>query len=253
MTIHLSKLFVLGFLTVYIASCKKDTLKTEEPVSIENNLSSAKIVVLLKNNNIPIIWDSLNNTNAAGNIYSIHTVNFFISDISIKRDDGYLYKTNGVFYLDPSSNSKSVIQIDSIPKGNYTEISYLVGVDSTKNIDFGLGTTIDNLNMAWPTAMGGGYHFIKIEGHYLDTTNTIQGYAIHLGKNKNLVKVKIIHNLSQQNTSHNYSLLFNINDVFSSHYVYDLNVDNNYTMTDSAAMTKIKNNIQNAFTIIQNN
>ena len=53
--------------------------------------------------------------------------------------------------------------------------------------------------MAWPTAMGGGYHFMKVEGHYLDTSNTIQGFAIHLGKNNNLVNVLINQYFYQQN------------------------------------------------------
>lgn len=107
--------------------------------------------------------------------------------------------------------------------------------------------------MAWPTAMGGGYHFIKIEGHYLDTSSTIQGFAIHLGKNNNLVNVAINQVLNQQNSLHNYSLIFNINEVFSNPYLYNLNIDNNYTMSDSVAMFKIKSNMKDAFSIIQNN
>jgi hypothetical protein len=62
-----------------------------------------------------------------------------------------------------------------------------------------LSTTLDNLNMAWPTAMGGGYHFLKMEGHYLDSLNTNQGYAIHIGKNENLMPVKNNQLLQQRN------------------------------------------------------
>lgn len=253
MSIHLFKLSTLAFFTTFIISCKKDTIKTEDPIPVESNLSSAEITVSLKNSSSNVIWDSLNNVNAAGNIYSIQKVNFYISNISLKRDDGYLFKSTDLFYIDPSISTKSLIQIGSIPKGNYTEISFLVGIDSTRNIDFGLSSTIDNLNMAWPTAMGGGYHFMKMEGHYIDATSTVRGYAVHLGKNKNLVSPIIIHNLTQQNSSHNYSLIFNVDEVFANPYTYNLNVDNNYTMADSSAMLKIKTNMQNAFTITQNN
>lgn len=219
----------------------------------ENPYSSAQFYITVKNNNTVITWDSLNNINTAGNIYSVHNINMYISNITLKRDDGTIYISKKIFYIDPSQISKTSFQLDSIPKGNYLEISYLIGIDSLRNIDFGLETTIDNLNMAWPTAMGGGYHFIKIEGHYMDTANTIQGYAIHLGKNENLVKIKTTGPLIQEHELHNYSITFNINEVFQNPYLYNLNLDNNYTMSDSVAMLKIKTNMQDAFTLTQNN
>ncbi len=238
---------------VIFASCKKDTkidLSNDAPSSI---YSSANISVIAKSDNPPVIWDSLNNTNAAGNIYSVQNINFYISEITLKRNDGFIYKSNRVFYIDPRISSKASLQLDSIPKGNYTSLAFLIGVDSLRNVDFGLGTTVDNLNMAWPTAMGGGYHFMKVEGHYLDTSNTIQGFAIHLGKNNNLVNVLINQYFNQLNSSHDYSFMFNINEVFTTPYLYNLNVDNNYTMSDSLAMLKIKSNMKDAFSIIQNN
>lgn len=238
---------------VNIASCKKDTktdLKNNTPSSI---YSSAKISVLTTNGNIEVIWDSLNNTNAAGNIYSVQNINFYISEITLKRNDGFIYKSNRLFYIDPRISNKASLQLDSIPKGDYTSLAFVIGVDSIRNVDFGLGTTIDNLNMAWPTAMGGGYHFIKIEGHYLDSSNAVQGFAIHLGKNNNLVNVLINQSFNQQNSMHDYSFIFNINEVFKTPYLYNLNIDNNYTMSDSLAMLKIKSNMKDAFSIIQNN
>ena len=238
---------------VILASCKKDTkidLNNSTPSSI---YSSANISVITKSDNLAVIWDSLNNTNAAGNIYSVQNINFYISGITLKRNDGFIYKSNRVFYIDPRISIKSSLHLDSIPKGDYISLAFLIGLDSLRNVDFGLGATIDNLNMAWPTAMGGGYHFIKIEGHYLDTSNAVQGFAIHLGKNNNLVNVLINQSFNQQNSMHDYSFIFNINEVFKTPYLYDLNVDNNYTMSDSLAMLKIKSNMKDAFSIIQNN
>jgi hypothetical protein len=47
-------------------------------------------------------------------------------------------------------------------------------------------------------------------------------------------------------------MIFNLNEVFANPNKYDLNIENNYTMSDSIAMLKIKNNIKDAFNIIQN-
>lgn len=250
---HLKQFALIVISIATLGSCKKNTTQTPESDSTSDLYSSAKIALSVNCDNISIIYDSLNYTNSSGNIYSIHNINLYISNISIKRDDGFLYKSKQIFYMDPNINGKNILQIDSIPKGNYNEIRFLVGIDSTRNIDFGMPTTTDNLNMAWPSAMGGGYHFIKIEGHYLDSINVTKGYAIHLGKNENLVPIIINKNLSQLSSLHNYSLQFNINEVFKNPYTYNLNIDKNYTMSDSLAMKKIKLNMQDAFSIIQNN
>lgn len=227
-------------------SCKKDV----NPYSTK--YSKAKFIVSLKCDGALVYIDSLMNINSSGNMYSIHTINFYISNIKLKRDDDSIFSSSQIIYIDPLLSSKNTFYLDSIPVGNYTEISYNIGIDTIHNTDFALSSTLDNLNMAWPTAMGGGYHFLKMEGHYLDSLNMNQGYAIHIGKNENLILVKNYQLLQQRNEAHEYSMIFNINEVFASPYNYNLNIENNYTMSDSVAMLKIKNNIKDAFHIFQN-
>jgi len=238
---------IISFLILIIfLSCKKDTN------SYSTEYSKAKFTVSLKCDGAAVYIDSLINTNSSGNIYSIHNVNFYISNIKMKRDDDSIFSSTKIIYIDPLLSSKNTFYLDSIPVGNYTEISYNIGIDTIHNIDFALTSTLDNLNMAWPTAMGGGYHFLKMEGHYLDSLNTNQGYAIHIGKNENLILVKTNQLLQQRNNTHEYSMIFNINEVFANPYNYNLNIENNYTMSDSIAMLKIKNNIKDAFHVFQN-
>lgn len=229
-----------------LLSCKNDISPDA------SKYSKAKFTVTLKCDGAVVYADSLMNTNSSGNVYSIHNVNFYISNIKLKRDDDSIYFSKQIIYIDPLLSSKNTFYLDSIPVGNYTEISYNIGIDSIHNIDFYLAPSLDNLNMAWPTAMGGGYHFLKMEGHYLDSLNTNQGYAIHLGNKKNLIYIKQNQILHQRNNAHEYSVIFNINEVFSNPYNYNLNIDNNYTMSDPKAMLKIKNNTIDAFNIIQN-
>lgn len=245
----MSKYCKIGLVIIsinFLISCKKDT------ISYPSNYSKAKVTVSLKCDNASVYFDSIMNINASGNIYSVNTVNFYISNIKLKRDDDLIYTSKKIIYIDPALGSKNSFFLDSIPVGNYTEVEYKIGVDATHNVDYGLESTVDNLNMAWPTAMGGGYHFLKMEGHYLDALNVIQGYAIHIGKNENIIEVKQNLLLHQKNNAHEYSLIFNINEVFANPYSYNLNTETNYTMSDSMAMLKIKNNVKDAFVIIQN-
>lgn len=230
---------------LFLFSClKKD---------IPPTYSKAKFTVSLKSGSNQLIWDTINYFNAAGNKYGVETANFYISNISLKSADGTVFNSKKVFYIDPKIIAKSTFSLDSIPPAEYNEMTFLIGLDSDKNKTMSLGATLDNLAMAWPDFMGGGYHFIKLEGHYLDTLNVSKGYAIHLGKNENLVTAKISQNMHQKFWNHDYSLYFNVNEVFANPYIYNLNFEKNYTMSDSVSMLKIKNNMLDVFTLTQNN
>lgn len=215
--------------------------------------SKAKFLVSVKSSEKPLLWDSINYINAAGNKYSISRLNFYISGVRYKKADGTGYISRKVFYLDPATSGFSQFNVDSIPPGNYNEISFYLGPEPSQNKTLALGNALYNINMAWPDNMGGGYHFMKLEGHYLDTMNVKKGYAIHLGRNENLPEVRIKLNVNQKYWEHNYLLTFDVNQVFAGIYTYNLNVDPNYTMSDAHAMNKIKTNLENAFTLKQNN
>jgi hypothetical protein len=103
--------------------------------------------------------------------------------------------------------------------------------------------------MLWPDVMGGGYHFLKLEGKYLDSLKNEKGIAIHIGLNSSLVNhhpinsdIKIVEN----NTS-SVKLAMNLNEWFMNPYTFDFNRDGNYTMGDSTAMNFIKNNGNDVF------
>jgi len=225
-------------------SCKKE--------SIDPTYSKAKFTFQMNSADAKIIWDSLNYTNQAGNKYSVSTANFYISGIVMKSATK-TYSSKKVFYLDPKVASKSYFSLDSIPPSDYTEISMYIGLDKNTNKSNSLTATTDNMNMAWPDMMGGGYHFLKLEGNYKDSLNVTKGYAIHLGKNHNLVTVKITQNMKQKYWDHAYTVKFNVNEVFANPYKYDLNWEKNYTMSDSVAMLRIKNNMSDVFTLVQDN
>lgn len=196
-------------------------------------------------------WDQLIYHNDAGNQYAISTLNCYISEFIFFNKTGTSFLHKGIYYLDLKSADKSTIFIDSIPPGEYIKMSFVLGLEKSNNVTGILPNTIDNLNMAWPDFMGGGYHFLKLEGYYLDSAGIEKGYAIHLGKNENLPMININCSMNQKYWDHEYSLNFNINEVFRNPYLYNLNTDQNYTMSDSSAMLKIKQNIEDVFILNQ--
>jgi hypothetical protein len=102
--------------------------------------------------------------------------------------------------------------------------------------------------MAWPDMMGGGYHFMKLEGSYVDSTGTY-GYAMHVGKNAYLVNCTMSHHFDLNTGLNAKELVMNVNEWFKNPAIYDFNVDGNYSMGVMAAMTKLKNNGTDIFTI----
>lgn len=242
--IYCSKGLSLLVTVLFLFSCaKKETMP---------DYSKAKFTVVMKSGTNHVIWDSMNYMNAAGNKYSVETVNMYISNVTFKAP-GKVFSSKYVFYIDPRNSSKNTFFLDSIPPADYTEMTFLVGLDTDRNKTWALPNTTDNLIMGWPDPMGGGYHFMKLEGHYLDTLNVKKGYAIHLGKNENLVTAKVTAKLHQQLWDHRYTLSFDVNEVFANPYTYNLNFEPSYTMSDSLGMLKIKNNMHDAFTLSQDN
>lgn len=239
----LLSLFFLGIL-LFAVSCKKEK---HPPV-----LTKATFTISLKaHSSLPFEWDSIKFQNSSGNSYGVNALNFYISNITLKKGDGKSFSSKKIYYIDPSMISKSTFLLDSIPPGTYTEMSFLLGLDSTRNKTHALPPTTDNMNMAWPDFMGGGYHFLKFEGHFLDTIGAENGFAIHLGKNVNLPTVSFTCAMNQKYWDHKYDLTFDLNEIFDHPYKYDLNFENNYTMSDSVAMSRIKNNLADAFSINQ--
>lgn len=237
-------LFIISLAALTLSSCNKE--------SYPPTITKMRIGLDLKIGASSIEWGSVKYFNAAGNQYGVNKINLYISNVKLKQSTGKIYSSKKVFYIDPSIFSKSYFMLDSIPPGVYSEMTFVVGVDSISNKTLKLPATNDNINMAWPDMIGGGYHFLKFEGHYIDTIAQEKGFAIHLGKNENLPYVKITASINQKYWDHNYSLNFDLNKIFEVPYTYNFNIDPNYTMMDSIAMGIIKNNITDAFSLIQN-
>lgn len=253
-SVNIRNVVMLFIVVALFYSCTKEKqIQQIQPIQPNSEYSTAEFSLKVNVGTTPLEWDTVKYINAAGNTYGIQTFNLYISNIILKRVDGKFYTSKKVFYLDPRVLTKNKFILDSIPFGIYNEISFYVGIDSAKNVTFGLPATTDNINMAWPDMMGGGYHFLKLEGNYLDVMNVKNGFAVHLGKNSNLPFIKVFQTMNQNNVNHNYTLSFDVNEVFTNPYLYNFNVDNNYTMVDSVAMFKIKTNISDAFKIDQNN
>lgn len=214
----------------------------------EKGIFYARLVIEIKHKveGATLRRDTLAYHNRAGQLYEVSKLEYYISDFWLKNkneDTGKLFSR----YVRDSRSETLSLQLDSLTPGSYDTLKFIIGIPSTRNYEMGLPPTIDNLNMAWPEPMGGGYHFLRLEGRYRENKGPKSAFALHLGKNENLVKISIPGPFNLQQGTQQARLTMNINEWFQTPYTYDLNIDPNYTMSDSAAMKKISKNGEDAW------
>lgn len=238
----MKNIIILCFVVLGIFSCKKD-IAIPDPGSI-------KFAVEYTVDGGSLQFDTIKYLNAAGNKYSINHLEYFVSGFTFNKSDGSSHKSNSVFYANAQRPLTNSIVIDNLPQGSYTSISFFIGLDSNTNKTNFLPNTLDNINMAWPDSMGGGYHFMKMEGYFLDKTGLQKdGYTMHLGKNINLVKIDLNIPLVITKDIQTKTLTMNINEWYKNPSVYDFEVDGNYSMGLPNAMSKLTQNGKDVFTI----
>jgi hypothetical protein len=132
----------------------------------------------------PLVTDSMTYTNEAGNEYFITEVQYFISNLTIHYMGGDTYSVtqdDGIHYIDsdiPESHSWEILE--KVPAGTIDSISFTFGLDEATN-QSGLFTDPPESNMFWPDELGGGYHYMKLNGKWLNTNAMIEPFNFHLG------------------------------------------------------------------------
>jgi hypothetical protein len=221
-------------------SCRKD--KTLQP----SNTGQVQVQIRYNFDGQKAIADTVNYTCAAGYKMSFTRLQYYLSGIRFYKSDGGIISLADVHYVsfkDSATNSFTC----TLPKGDYAAVSFNIGLDSAINKTGFLPSTNENLNMEWPDMMGGGYHFLKLEGYYIDATGRF-GYAVHLGKNKNLVSIPALLKIfTISNNTNSISLDMNIAEWLKNPVVYDFDKDGNFTMNNDAAMAKIATNGTDVF------
>ncbi len=196
----------------------------------------------------PLQPDTLLYTNDAENRYSITKLRYYLSRFTLTRNDGFQWRNDTVIYMDALQNPNPTLSLGEIPSGTYVKLEFYIGVYPERNKTGALPNTVENMNMQWPDAMGGGYHHLKLEGRYLVKPDSTAGYAMHLGTNAALPQALIRTSLNIQGDAFTIPLTMNINEWFRNPYVYDFNTKS-YIMGDTLHMQQIAENGADVFQI----
>ena len=129
-------------------------------------------------------------TNAAGNVLTLHNLEYFISDLTVGNVAMPSAKYGNIHYIRPDSALSTLFLTHEIPVGHYNHIAFTFGLDNTKNKS-NLFPNSPEKDMFWPDKMGGGYHFMKFDGKWKNPDEpTNQGFGLHLGTLKKTIEIE---------------------------------------------------------------
>ncbi|MFC1731119.1 MbnP family protein [candidate division KSB1 bacterium] len=171
---HLIVLFVIIVSSILLSSIAKQ----DEGIPLKDYQITFKF--LHKLGDEPVEFDTIKYVNTFGNKYSVATLKYFISNITLHKADGKSFLFDEDHYVDALDNSTiSYTPIEMVPEGAYSQISFVFGLEADKN-KTGRFVNPPKNRMEWPEGMGGGYHFMKLEGKY-DSGKLIKSFQAHSG------------------------------------------------------------------------
>lgn len=126
------------------------------------------VTVLLDHevNGHPLALNEPQYTNAAGNNYSISRLEYIVTDFRLEKENGASVELKDHHYVNPEDVSTRDFTATGIASGSYSALSFNLGIPGEDNITGSLPNEMQYNNMAWPQPMGGGYHYMKLEGSY---------------------------------------------------------------------------------------
>jgi len=132
----------------------------------------------------PLQIDTMMYVNAAGNPYEVSEVMYFISDVTLHKSDGtttMIEEWKDIYYIDTDIESTHTWDVyDDIPAGSYDSISFVFGITEEKNQSF-MFVDPPEVQMMWPDILGGGYHYMMLNGIWLDNNDKENIFNFHLG------------------------------------------------------------------------
>ena len=199
--------------------------------------------------------------NAAGNLYEVNDVQFFISQVRLETTSGEIVEiadNQGIHYTDiriPGTLTWNIADI--VPADEYKSISFVFGLEGEQNTTGYFPNSPEN-NMSWPDMLGGGYHYMKINGRWIDGSGVRQPFNLHTGKIATdngyadntftvtlpLEQFAVIHKETAELT-----LQMNINAWFTNPNTFDFNVFGGSILQNREAQQIRRENGRDVFSV----
>lgn len=228
-----------------LAGCRKK--ETQQAM-----ITSGKITINIDYvaGGVPLIFDTVKFTNRAGNTYSVTALQYYLSGFRFYKNNEFQHYCSKIVFVDARVAGTShfeLTELTGMKVGTYDSVSFYIGIEPALNITNSLPASLENIGMGWPDAMGGGYHFLKLEGHWNDG-GTVSGYAMHLGTNNYQVKAGVTCKVVVDKVANGQlNMTMNINEWYTNPYDYNFSTDGLFSMGVAPLMQKLTENGADVF------
>lgn len=121
-----------------------------------------------------------------GDTIMLTKLQYYISNVQLITADGQLWREKDSYHLialEPNQEAKWTLNLNDIPVGEYTQLSFSLGVDSIRNSGGKQNGDLDPINgMFWTWSQG--YIFFKTEGYHFKPQGKRGGLIFHIGGNE---------------------------------------------------------------------
>lgn len=238
----MKKSFLFFAALVFLFACKKNPSTTPE---------SADVLIKFSNKvgTQPVEYAKYNYTNAAGNVYSISLLKYYISNVVLTTDDNVEIKLNNYDLIDAFDTQHfSTISAGKLPNAVYKNIRFNLGIDSVRNHNGAQDGDLDpQYNMIWNWNTG--YLFMKHEGKFINSLGDTTDLQFHLGTDLAYSTVSVPINMTVNGVNKTLHIDFDLNGMYDNP-VIDFNNGNIHHSTlasDKAWINDMIINGQDAF------
>lgn len=249
-------LIILAFTLVFVA-CEKDNDDNISPVTAVNFKFIHKWEETEVSNSD---FNSIQFTNAYGNELSIEHLRYLISKIKLTKNTGEVITIDEYNLVDlEDANSLNFSTNQTVAVGSYSDISFVFGFTNEDNTD---GTYADLNSATWnvPAMLGGGYHYMQMDGKYINSSNVESSYNYHAiravdnpGSNPTFPQDTFFEVSLGEITltgATEITIAMNIAQWFKQPNTWNLNEYNQMLMPNSTAQILMYQNGQNVFNLV---
>ena len=222
--------------------------------AIENFCLEINFQHVIGNQNVIYSNDSIIYQNEQGTMYSVRRLLYVLSDITLFFEDELPLNFSDLIFINTDAVETLSKTFDNLPS-LCTGISFRLGLSSVNNIDnFFVDFENDfHVLMLWPnlTAIGnntfqGGYHYMKLEGKYINSEGEPNFYNTHTGPT-NGMDFSNSHIFSFPPSSSIF-VTMNINNWYNNP-IYDFNTFGSAIMDNDTAQSNLYENAIDVFSI----
>jgi len=215
----------------------------------------AKLTLQFENyvGDLPLKLDSVTYKNELEQTYTVSKLKYYISNIHLQKKNGEEYTSSEDFLVNEEEGASKQLTLTNVPEGDYTSISFTVGVDSLHNCNGAQDGALDPVNgMFW--TWNNGYVFLKMEGRSSSSHSPGNLLEFHIGGYKqpyNCIRyVKLDLNKALQLTNEPVSLKIkaDLSALFKTPTSIDFSKIS--SVTDFHGSIMMADNYKNMFSII---